>query len=111
MIFLNNYHKLNTFNTSEHVVVTNSSAFRQSLAVEERYFPIPENFLVGAATAAYQVEGAWNVSDKSESVWDRWTHINDTYYGKGDNGDIAADSYHKYKEDVQLLKKIGVSIC
>ncbi|KAH9494597.1 hypothetical protein Btru_019683, partial [Bulinus truncatus] len=68
----------------------------------------PENFVWAVATAAYQIEGAWNEDGKGLSIWDVFT----SEAGRVDNGDtgqIACDSYHKYKEDVQLLKKIGVT--
>ncbi|XP_063982727.1 uncharacterized protein LOC135165394 [Diachasmimorpha longicaudata] len=80
----------------------------QTFAEDDSYLQIPKGFSIGAATSAYQVEGAWNVSDKSESVWDRRIHTNISYYGNGDSGDVAADSYHKYKEDVQIIKRIGL---
>ncbi|XP_015120600.1 myrosinase 1 [Diachasma alloeum] len=82
----------------------------QVSAVDPNLPEIPENFLVGAGSSAYQVEGAWNVSDKGEGMWDRWTHNNASYFGSGGNGDIAADSYHKYKEDVQLLKSMKLDV-
>ncbi|KAK9511654.1 hypothetical protein O3M35_000274 [Rhynocoris fuscipes] len=67
----------------------------------------PKGFIFSAATAAYQVEGAWNESGKSESNWDRLVHTHPSFVANKDNGDIACDSYHKYKQDVQLLKDIG----
>ncbi|XP_076227337.1 myrosinase 1 [Nomia melanderi] len=73
----------------------------------EEYLRFPKNFLLGAATAAYQIEGAWNVSDKGESTWDRFCHAKDGRVVNNDTGDVAANSYYKYKEDVALLKKIG----
>ncbi len=69
-----------------------------------RHFP--DGFLWGTATAAYQVEGAWNEDGKGESIWDRFAHTP----GKikdGDTGDVADDHYHRYKEDVQLMKSLG----
>jgi beta-glucosidase len=67
----------------------------------------PKDFLWGAATSAYQVEGAWNVDGRGESIWDRYAHTP----GKiklGTNGDVACDSYHRYAEDIALAKRLGM---
>ena len=66
----------------------------------------PDGFLWGTATAAYQVEGAWNEDGKGESIWDRFAHTPGKIKN-GDTGDVAVDHYHRYKEDVQLMKALG----
>ncbi len=67
----------------------------------------PKEFLWGAASAAYQVEGAWDADGKGPSVWDQFSKIpNKTF--EGTNGDVAVDHYHRYKEDVALMKKMGL---
>ncbi|XP_025264883.1 myrosinase 1 isoform X1 [Camponotus floridanus] len=68
----------------------------------------PKDFLLGASTAAYQIEGGWNESGKSENIWDRWLHENPSVVPDGSNGDVACDSLHKYKEDVKILHDLGV---
>ena len=68
----------------------------------------PSYFKFGSATAAYQVEGAWNVDGKGESIWDRLTHTQPSFINKNDNGDEAAKSYEYYKEDVKALKDAGM---
>ncbi|ESO97357.1 hypothetical protein LOTGIDRAFT_231551, partial [Lottia gigantea] len=65
----------------------------------------PDDFDWGVGTAAYAVEGAWNTDGKGPSIWDTATHSPDYT----ENGDISADQYQHYKEDVQLIKKLGVS--
>ncbi|KLV26915.1 glycoside hydrolase family 1 protein [Niallia circulans] len=67
----------------------------------------PSNFLWGAASAAYQVEGAWNEDGKGVSIWDTFVRIPGKTF-KGTNGDIAVDHYHRYKEDVQLMAEMGM---
>ena len=67
----------------------------------------PKDFLWGAATSAYQVEGAWNADGKGESIWDRWAHTPGKIKGNG-NGDVSCDQYHHYKEDVALLKRLNL---
>ena len=66
----------------------------------------PSGFLWGAATAAYQVEGAWNEDGKAESVWDRFVRVPGNIKN-GDTGDVACDSYHRYREDVALLRQLN----
>ena len=68
----------------------------------------PQNFLWGVATAAYQIEGAYNEDGRGESIWDRFSHIPGNI-NNNDNGDIACDHYHRYEEDVKLLKQLGVN--
>lgn len=67
----------------------------------------PPNFLWGAATAAYQVEGAHDEDGKGPSIWDIFSHQPGTTY-QGTNGDIAVDHYHRVKEDVELMAEMGL---
>lgn len=69
----------------------------------------PENFKWGCATAAYQVEGGANEGGRGPSIWDTFSHKpGKTFHG--DTGDVADDSYHLYKQDVQLLKNLGATV-
>ena len=67
----------------------------------------PKDFLWGAASAAYQVEGAWNEDGKGESVWDRFVRIPGKTF-KATTGDKAVDHYHRYQEDVRLMGEMGL---
>jgi len=68
----------------------------------------PEGFAWGAATAAYQIEGAARLDGKGPSVWDTFSHTPGNVRG-GDTGDIACDSYHRYREDVALMASLGLN--
>lgn len=67
----------------------------------------PADFLWGASSAAYQIEGASAEDGKGKSIWDVYAHEKGNTY-KGTSGDVAVDHYHKYKEDVSLMKKMGL---
>ncbi len=69
---------------------------------------LPPDFAWGAATAAYQIEGAANEGGRGPSIWDTYSHTP----GKtrnGDTGDVADDHYHKWREDVELIRGMGLS--
>ncbi|XP_014289377.1 myrosinase 1 [Halyomorpha halys] len=83
-----------------------------SYVIQERKFNVsslkfPKDFIFSVATASYQIEGAWNEDGKGENIWDRLVHTNPAAIAFNDTGDIACDSYHKYKEDVKNIKTIG----
>ncbi|XP_058127648.1 myrosinase 1-like [Anopheles ziemanni] len=65
------------------------------------------DFLFGAATAAYQIEGAWNESGRGPSVWDTLTHTHPELVVDGATGDRAADSYHLFQQDIDALSWVG----
>jgi beta-glucosidase len=67
---------------------------------------LPQDFLWGTATSAYQIEGAWQDDDKGESIWDRFTHTSGRILNS-DTGDVALDHYHRYRDDVAQIKAMG----
>jgi beta-glucosidase len=67
----------------------------------------PENFAWGAATAAYQVEGAAFEDGKGASIWDVYTQVPGNIEN-GDTGDVACDQYHRYPGDIKLMQEIGL---
>ncbi|WP_434577399.1 GH1 family beta-glucosidase [Thermoanaerobacterium thermosaccharolyticum] len=66
-----------------------------------------KDFLFGVATASYQVEGAYNEDGRSMSIWDTFCRQNGKVY-KDHNGDVACDHYHLYKDDVKMMKDLGI---
>src|SRR5690625_1925626 len=68
----------------------------------------PDEFIWGSATSAYQIEGAWKEAGKGLSIWDVFAHTPGKISG-GDNGDIATDHYHRFREDVDLMADAGLS--
>ncbi|XP_061723158.1 myrosinase 1-like isoform X2 [Cydia pomonella] len=67
----------------------------------------PPDFGFGASTAAYQTEGAWDVDGKGWSMWDHLVRTDPNHIANSSTGDIAANSYHNYRRDVQMLKELG----
>jgi beta-glucosidase len=67
----------------------------------------PQDFLWGAATASYQIEGAAHTDGRGESVWDRFS-ATPGKVRNGDTGEIACDFYHRYSDDVRLMKELGI---
>jgi hypothetical protein len=70
---------------------------------ENNVFYFPKEFLWGAGTSAYQIEGAWNEDGKGESIWDRFCH--DGKVDRKETGDVACDHYHRVDEDLELMKR------
>jgi beta-glucosidase len=70
----------------------------------------PKGFLWGSATASYQVEGGVNEGGRGKSIWDTFSHTPGKVHD-GDTGDVADDYFHLYKQDVQLMKELGLKSC
>ncbi|CAH1230913.1 LCT [Branchiostoma lanceolatum] len=67
----------------------------------------PDCFIWSTATASYQIEGGWNTDGKGQSIWDVFSHRPGKVQ-RGDTGDVACDSYNRYRDDVQLMKAMGL---
>jgi len=72
----------------------------------EQDIRFPDDFVWGTATSAYQVEGAWQEDGKGPSVWDTYTNVYNL--AGGETGNVAIDQYHRYAEDVELMKQMGI---
>ena len=69
---------------------------------------LPHDFLWGTATAAYQIEGAVAEDGRSPSIWDTFSHTPGKVAG-GDTGDVACDHYHRWREDIDLMRRLGTN--
>ncbi|MBI5353035.1 MAG: beta-glucosidase [Chloroflexi bacterium] len=67
----------------------------------------PKNFIWGVATSAYQIEGAWNEDGRGPSIWDTFSHTPGKVVNN-ENADVAADHYHRWKEDAGLMSELGI---
>ncbi|HTU35058.1 MAG TPA: GH1 family beta-glucosidase [Candidatus Acidoferrum sp.] len=68
----------------------------------------PKGFFWGASTSAYQIEGAWKEDGKGESIWDRFAHTSGKIKND-DTGDVACDSYHRWLDDLALMRAMNLS--
>ncbi|MFJ9538494.1 GH1 family beta-glucosidase [Streptomyces sp. NPDC101225] len=68
----------------------------------------PHDFLWGTATAAYQIEGAVAEDGRAPSIWDTYSHTPGKVAGD-DNGDVACDHYHRWREDIGLMRRLGTN--
>lgn len=71
-------------------------------------FQFPKGFKFGCATAAYQIEGAVAEDGRTESIWDRFCHTPGHING-GETGDVACDHYHRFADDVEMMKEFGLN--
>jgi len=67
----------------------------------------PKNFVWGVAASSYQIEGAWNEDGKGLSIWDTFTHTPGKI-ANNENGDLAVDHYHRWKDDIHLMAELGL---
>jgi len=67
----------------------------------------PKGFTWGTSSSAYQIEGAWNEDGRGPSIWDTQSHTPERV-ANGDTGDVACDHYHRYPEDIALMRELGV---
>lgn len=79
------------------------------LTVQCADYTFPKGFYFSSASAAYQIEGAWDTDGRTPSIWDNLTHSHPKSIADVSSGDVACDSYHLYKEDIKAIKAIGVS--
>jgi beta-glucosidase len=84
---------------------SSDQTFQSTMSKEDVKFP--EGFIWGTATASYQIEGAFNEGGRGLSIWDAFSKTPGKVIN-GDTGDVAVNHYHLYKQDVQLMKNMGL---
>ncbi|PIN14422.1 Beta-glucosidase, lactase phlorizinhydrolase [Handroanthus impetiginosus] len=103
-------------NNNSLVVVNQPAAGRQHAVPDDQdnsninRADFPEGFVFGSGTSAFQVEGAAAIDGKGQSVWDNFTLRTPSRIQDGSNGNVAADMYNKYKEDIRTMKKMGFDV-
>jgi beta-glucosidase len=88
--------------------IVEAAAKPATRAGEGKGLVFPQGFLWGSATASYQVEGAVHEEGRGPSIWDTFSHTPGKTHN-GDTGDVADDSFHRYKEDIALMKDLGLT--
>ncbi|KAK9688951.1 hypothetical protein RND81_09G024200 [Saponaria officinalis] len=91
---------------SPHQIFTQKNIIKNEEIVERSMFP--HDFYFGVTTSAYQVEGAYLEDGKGLSNWDVFSHVPGNVANQ-DNGDVADDYYHRYREDIKIVKDLGVN--
>lgn len=96
------------FLASSLTLSTAVSLSTDTRSTSSSHFSQDSPFLWGSATASYQVEGAYQEDGRGMTVWDIYSHTPGKV-ANNDNGDIATDHYHRYREDIQLLQNMGIN--
>ncbi|KAI4333704.1 hypothetical protein L6164_018477 [Bauhinia variegata] len=89
---------------SAHVLTSSANEVEDEL----RRSQFPDEFLFGASTSSYQIEGAYLEAGKGLSNWDTFSYLPGTIRNN-ENGDIADDHYHLYHEDIKLMSSFGIN--
>ena len=92
---------------SFHIGLSGCGLNRFTSTMGASYPELPKGFVFGASTASYQIEGAWDEDGKGLSIWDTFC----AQPGKildGSDGRVACDHYHRYVDDVALMKQLGL---
>lgn len=91
------------------ICISSLPSLNISMLTELHSSEFGSDFKWGAACAAYQVEGAWNIDGKGASIWDDFTHQKGNVQNN-ENGDIAVDFYHRFREDILQLKQMNFKV-
>lgn len=75
--------------------------------MSDKHILFPKDFVWGAATSSYQIEGGWDADGKGPSIWDDFCHTPGKIHND-ETGDTACDHYHRFREDVALMRELGI---
>jgi beta-glucosidase len=89
------------------VIVTQPTHVQPGTAADQGLLAFPQDFLWGAATAAYQIEGAATEGGRTPSIWDTFSRMPGRV-ADGHTGDVACDHYHRYRDDVRIMADLGL---
>ncbi|MGR2753994.1 GH1 family beta-glucosidase [Agromyces arachidis] len=89
-------------------IQSTSAASTEASASTAALRRFPDGFLLGAAAAAYQIEGAAHEDGRTDSIWDAFSRVPGAVVN-ADNGDVACDHYHRYRDDVALMRELGLN--
>ncbi|RLI35108.1 beta-glucosidase, partial [Candidatus Bathyarchaeota archaeon] len=76
--------------------------------MEDHGIKLPKEFYLGTASAAYQIEGATTQDGRGASIWDQYVKVPGAIEN-GDTGDIACDHYNRWREDVEIMRHLGLN--
>ncbi|XP_027355081.1 beta-glucosidase 12-like [Abrus precatorius] len=91
---------------SATIIVEAATMFINDASLNRSSFP--EGFIFGTGSSAYQFEGAANVGGRGPSIWDTYSHMYPDKIVDRSNGDVTIDQYHRYKEDVEIMKELNM---
>ncbi|XP_027357326.1 beta-glucosidase 12-like [Abrus precatorius] len=89
-------------------IIEASTLFINDISTSLNRNSFPKGFIFGTASSSYQYEGAANVGGRGPSIWDTFTHNYPDKIKDRSNGDVAIDEYHRYKEDVEIMKDMNL---
>lgn len=92
-----------------HANLNRAVLIESETSSRKTFYAFPKTFSFGAATAAYQIEGGFDLDGKGPSIWDTMTHNHPEMIADHSTADVGPDSYHFYKKDVEALKLVGVN--
>ncbi|RAO73035.1 uncharacterized protein BHQ10_009047 [Talaromyces amestolkiae] len=98
---------INMFKSGDSLLEVKGPSLDELPPVQE--LPLPPNFVWGAATAAYQIEGGAYQDGKGKSIWDTFSHLEPSRTN-GENGDVACDHFNRVAEDVKLMASYGMEV-